>query len=170
MSRVRLQWWTNPEQVKRELAQRLQFAKQARARQERQWEENERIVYSTRSSSSINSDISVSFETDGEAAAYQADQSSADVAINRVMKNVRFIHSQMSANPPTVIARPATPDPSDRAAADAADRLVRYGIRQYKMQEHKDQLNLQTLIYGSGFVKCCLKRLLHLQLFVRVWR
>lgn len=154
MSRVRLQWWTNPEQVKRELAQRLQFAKQARARQERQWEENERIVYSTRSSSSINSDISVSFETDGEAAAYQADQSSADVAINRVMKNVRFIHSQMSANPPTVIARPATPDPSDRAAADAADRLVRYGIRQYKMQEHKDQLNLQTLIYGSGFVKC----------------
>jgi hypothetical protein len=154
MSRVRLQWWTNPEQVKQELARRLQFAKQARARQERQWEENERIVYATRASGIANSDVSVSFDTDGEAAAYQNDQTSADIAINRVMKNIRFIHSQMSANPPTVIARPATADPSDRASADAADRLVRYGIRQYKMQEHKDQLNLQTLIYGSGFVKC----------------
>jgi len=154
MSRVRLQWWTNPEQVKKELAQRLQFAKQARARQERQWEENERILYATRASGIANSDVSVSFDTDGEAASYQADQTSADIAINRIMKNVRFIHSQMSANPPTVIARPATPDPSDRAAADAADRLVRYGIRQYQMQEHKDQLNLQTLTFGSGFVKC----------------
>lgn len=154
MSRVRLQWWTNPEQVKQELARRLQFARQARARQERQWEENERIVYATRASGIANSDVSVSFDTDGEAAAYQNDQTSADISINRIMKNVRFVHSQMSANPPTVIARPATPDPNDRAAADAADRLVRYGIRQYKMQEHKDQLNLQTLIYGSGFAKC----------------
>lgn len=155
MSRVRLHWWTDSEQTKQELMKRLQFAKQARTHQERQWEENERIVYSTRASAAANVDLSISINPDSHSDFFPGDLSSAaDISINRIMKNLRFIHSQMSANPPTVIARPATPDPNDRASADAADRLVRYGIRQYKMQEHKDQLNLQTLIYGSGFIKC----------------
>jgi hypothetical protein len=154
MSKVRLQWWTDPEQIKKELAKRLQFSRQARARYEKQWEENERTVYATRSSGIQNSDVSLSFSTDGEAAAYQQDMTQADISINRTMKNLRFIHSQMSANPPTVIAKPTSADPNDRYAADAADRLVRYGIRHYQMSERKDQLNLEALIYGSGFAKC----------------
>ena len=154
MSKVRLQWWTNEDQIKKELAKRLQFSRQARARYEKQWEENERTVYATRSSGIQNSDVSLSFSTDGEAAAYQQDMTQADISINRTMKNLRFIHSQMSANPPTVIPKPTSADPQDRYAADAADRLVRYGIRHYQMAERKDQLNLETLIYGSGFAKC----------------
>jgi hypothetical protein len=154
MSKVRLQWWTNEDQIKKELAKRLQFSRQARARYEKQWEENERTVYATRSSGIQNSDVSLSFSTDGEAAAYQQDMTQADISINRTMKNLRFIHSQMSANPPTVIPKPTSADPNDRYAADAADRLVRYGIRHYQMAERKDQLNLETLIYGSGFAKC----------------
>jgi len=154
MSKVRLQWWTNEDQIKKELAKRLQFSRQARARYEKQWEENERTVYATRSSGIQNSDVSLSFSTDGEAAAYQQDMTQADISINRTMKNLRFIHSQMSANPPTVIPKPTSADPQDRYAADAADRLVRYGIRHYQMSERKDQLNLETLIYGSGFAKC----------------
>lgn len=154
MSKVRLQWWTDEDQIKKELSKRLQFSRQARSRYEKQWEENERTVYGTRSSGIQNSDVSLSFSSEGEAAAYQQDMMQADISINRTMKNLRFIHSQMSANPPTVIPKPTSADPQDRYAADAADRLVRYGIRHYQMAERKDQLNLETLTYGTGFAKC----------------
>lgn len=84
---------------------------------------------------------------------YSSEQEENGVNINYTFKNLRFIHAQMSANPPTVVPRPTSSDNDDRRKADAADRLIRYAIRQYDIPEHIDQLSLNTLLYGYGFIK-----------------
>jgi hypothetical protein len=81
------------------------------------------------------------------------DQSGADTNNVYVFKNLRFLHAQMSANPPSVVMRPTSSDQEDHRRADAADRVVRHAIRQYQMQEKFDQLTLNTLVYGSGVIK-----------------
>src|SRR5690606_19818009 len=44
-------------------------------------------------------------------------------------------------------------DPGDRRKADAADRLVRHGLRTYQLQEYVDLASRDCLLYGSGFLK-----------------
>jgi len=41
-----------------------------------------------------------------------------------------------------------------RRRADAADRLVRYALRQYALQETVDEASNYTLLYGTGVTKC----------------
>jgi hypothetical protein len=49
--------------------------------------------------------------------------------------------------------RPTSSDQEDHRRADAADRTVRYMVRQYLMQENFDNLTLNTLVYGTGVIK-----------------
>lgn len=149
---AKLEIWTTPEQIKQELNKRLNFCKNARRELEREWEGNEQTVFNTRGSAS-NGGANVSYDNVVSAGVSDVDNSNADVGTNYVFKNLRFLHSQMSANPPSVIPRPNSNDLDDRRKADAADRLIRFGIRQYRMQEHFDMINLQTLIYGTGVAK-----------------
>jgi len=79
--------------------------------------------------------------------------SSEDLPVLYTFKNLRFIHAQLSANPPTVIPRPTSNDQDDRRKADAADRVIRYALRHYNLQEYADRVSLHTLIYGTGFLK-----------------
>lgn len=147
----------SPDEAKIELAKRLSYSKAQRRGLESQWDEIERTLYSTRGNSAgsgLPADVSVSFESIGELGAVDADNTSApQVGINYTLKNLRFIHSQLSANPPSVVSRPTSNDPADRRKADAADRLVRFGIRKYKLQELFDLCSLYTLQYGTGFIK-----------------
>jgi hypothetical protein len=76
-----------------------------------------------------------------------------NASVNTAFKNYRFLHSQMSANPPTVVCRPTSSDLKDVRSADAADRLSRFAIRKYKLMEHVDRCTGHTLLYGSGFLK-----------------
>lgn len=139
----------NDEIAAKELKKRLANSMTSRAGNERDWKVSEKTVFSTGFTSwgrdNFQSDLNVAFD--------QVDNSTADVNISYAFKNLRFIHAQLSANPPTCIARPASSDPDDRQRADAADRLIRHAIRQYKMQEMVDRTSLNTLTYGSGFLK-----------------
>lgn len=148
---ARIVAWT-PEQAKKELARRLHYCKDARKNHEYQWEECERATFNTRAKG-FSPNLSVSFQSEVELGITDVDSSNNDIGINYTFKNLRFIHSQLSANPPSVVVRPTSNDPSDRRKADAADRLIRFALRQYKMQELFDQTSLKTLVLGTGFIK-----------------
>jgi hypothetical protein len=70
-----------------------------------------------------------------------------------MFKYLRYIHALMSANPPSVVPRPTSSDYQDRQAAEVADHLVTHARRQYRTQERTDLVSLQTLTYGTGFLK-----------------
>lgn len=137
--------------AKREILKRLNNAQTQRAPVEQRWLANETSVYSTNSFSGMNYAAGLTNLFNSTLPA--ADQSDADTSNVYVFKNVRFLHAQMSANPPSVVMRPTSSDQEDHRRADAADRVVRYSIRQYQMQERFDNLTLNTLVYGSGVIK-----------------
>jgi hypothetical protein len=141
----------NEQQAQQNLHQRLKDAQEDRRWLEAKWNANERIIFNTTGETQPTS-ASLSIE-DAYMGVSGVDQSEASVGINYAFKNFRFIHAQLSANPPTVLPRPTSNDPEDRRRADAADRLVRYALREYRMQEIVDKASNNTLLYGTGFTK-----------------
>jgi hypothetical protein len=138
--------------AKKELSKRLREASDHRQKFEDFWEKNEQLMYDAEGnlqSNSINSspEFGSYLESSGLNSA-QVNQNSA-----YAFKNIRYIHSQMSSNPPTVLAEPTTSDPDDRLAAFAADRLVSHGRQTYNLANHIDMLTLGTLTYGIGYLK-----------------
>lgn len=148
----RIVTWDTPEKATKELSQRLQYAVEDKRDRQYRWEENERILFNVRGGNSVSANLSYSYDSDVPAVD-GVDQSNSNVGTNFSFKNLRFIHAQLSANPPSVVPRPTSNDPDDRRKADAADRLIRYAMRQYNMQELVDGASLNTLIYGTGFIK-----------------
>lgn len=146
----RIVTWDSEEEVKKQLGSALRNSRESRQFNERQWELSERTLQNTTGFLDSSSNYSLSFDSEAELDATTEDKT---IGINYTFKNVRLIHSQLSANPPTVIARPTSNDSSDRRKADTADRLIRYAIRQYKMQERFDECTLNVLYYGTGFIK-----------------
>lgn len=145
---AKIQSWS-PEEAQQELRKRLGFAQQARRNPERYWRDAEQTVFGT----GYNTVQRTNFYSNIDHSLESVDNSDADVNVSYAFKNIRFLHAQMSANPPSAIARPASNDPEDRQKADAADRLIRHAIRTYKMQEYSDQACLNTLVYGTGVLK-----------------
>lgn len=148
---VKITTWDD-NKTKQEIIKRLKNAGDARIYQEDRWIRNERVVYSTTSTLNM-SYLQTSLESNFNIGLPGVDGSNADMNAAYTFKNLRFIHAQMSANPPSVVMRPTSSDQDDHRKADAADRIVRYAIRHYSMQERVDQLSLHTLLYGTGFVK-----------------
>jgi hypothetical protein len=142
--------WT-PAQAAKKLGLRLRNAREVQQmRLHPQFERNERTVY-TSDGADQGSPSDISGVVDPGAAPDQ--EVSGRTGVNYSFKNVRYIHAQMSANPPATIPRPATSDPEDRRRARAADAVMRFALRQYSLQEKFDQCNLNALIYGTGFIK-----------------
>lgn len=138
------------EQAKKELAKRLRYSKDQRIRLEAEWDSNESTIMNAAGESSrVNSGV----DWNTGALAEDADQSDSDIGVNYSFKNFRFIHSQLCANPPTVIPRPTSSDLSDRRKADAADRLIRFAMRNYGLPEVFAQATYYTLLFGTGFIK-----------------
>lgn len=119
---------------------------------EQRWLKNEQAVFATSTLASMNF-MTTSLEASYNSAMPGIDQSGADLNAAYTFKNLRFLHAQMSANPPSVVMKPTSSDQDDHRRADAADRIVRWAIRHYDMQEKVDQLSLHALIYGTGVVK-----------------
>lgn len=142
--------WSAAE-AEKELKRRLTNAKRYRERFEAAWENNERSLYNVSGIDSPN--VKYSFESELDLSLGEVDSGNDSVGINYLFKNFRFIHAQLSANPPTVLARPTSTDTDDRRKADAADRLIRHAIRAEKMQEKVDQASAKTLLYGTGWMK-----------------
>lgn len=143
--------WTDDE-TKKEVAKRFRYASEARIYQEEKWIRNERSIYATSSTMNM-SYLQTSLESNFNIGLPGVDGSNAEVNIAYTFKNFRYIHAQMSSNPPSVVMRPTSSDQEDHRKADAADRIVRYSIRHYNMQEKIDQLSLHTLLYGTGILK-----------------
>lgn len=140
--------------AKKELKKRLDAAKQGRQCYESRWFEAEDLLYSTQQS---GDGASIGLSEDGMLGFFSGDdgvpREHPDLVVNMIMKDIRFIHSQMSSNPPTIVPRPTSADIEDRRAADAANRLIKHGMRAYMIPEKQDRVNLHTLIYGTGFGK-----------------
>lgn len=140
----------SPAEASSILQQRLREAKEARRERETQWRLCEKTVYG-KNGLQGSGDVNINIQ---ELGLVQDSSDTPDwVNINYSFKNLRYIHSQLSANPPSVIPRPASNDSEDRRSADAADRVLRYGLKQYAMQEKVDRSSLNGLLYGTGFLK-----------------
>ena len=148
----KLQVWT-PEIAKKELATRLAACRQARLEHERHWQQNELTIYAINGTTGSAVGNLAATANNGVTAEFMPDSNLDSISINYVMKDLRYIHSQLALNPPAVIPRPTSSDPEDRRRADAADRLIRYGLRQYNIQEQFDQTNNNCLVYGTGILK-----------------
>lgn len=145
---IRVTSW-DTDRTKLEIRKRYKNASDARNWLEDRWSRNERILYSLSGSMLRGNAVDGNYDE----ASGGPDGSSSDVNMAYTFKNFRFIHAQMSANPPSVAMRPQTSDQDDHRKADAADRVVRWSIRKYIMQEKVDTLCLHALGYGTGFMK-----------------
>jgi hypothetical protein len=147
---LKIQSWS-PDEWESNLNKRLDQAKRYRLQFERMWRENEKILFTDIGQYPdqivVTEENLLRFDT-GEEEVGQ-DQ----IGMNYAWKYVRFVHSQMSANPPTVMVRPASTDSDDRKKADAADRISRHLRRKLHVQEHVDQANLNALTYGNGYIR-----------------
>ena len=139
------------DQLKEKLAQRLDWAKRFRTISERQWVANGQILDS--SNGAMQLDATLSFENSAEFNQGSVDSGNYDIGINYAFKYVRFIHSQMSANPPSVVTSPTSSDPGDKKKADAADRVLRHIALDKNLQEVMDQVTLKTLKKSIGWIK-----------------
>lgn len=141
-----------PAQWKKTLVRRMQRAREVRRQKESQWDMNERTIFSTNGLTSpylTQQGLTPQVITGGAPDA----EVPANMGVNYSFKNLRFLHAQLSANPPTVIPRAATSDPEDKRRARCADAVCRYALRQYGLQEIFDQCSLNTLLYGTGLIK-----------------
>lgn len=143
--------WSSAE-AKRQLARRLQNAMAAQERFHGEWRDMETAIFETMGLEK-GQRAGLTNTSNGGSLIEEAFANQEYVDINYVFKNVRFIHSQLSSNPPSVVARPTSNDPEDRRRADAADRLIKYALRNYRMQENFDRASLYMLTYGNGIIK-----------------
>ena len=144
---IQLTHWSEA-QASKEIKKRFTQAQSSRKRLEDQWLENETAVYGSSFHSSAQVMDALGSDDSGD-----GDSDTSRVSVGYTFKNFRFVHSQLSANPPSVAMRPASSDQSDVRKADAADRVIRHMIRKYDMQENVDLLTLNAVLYGTGILK-----------------
>jgi hypothetical protein len=144
--------WDN-EKTEMEIRKRFKHAQDSRRKLEDSWIRNEACLYNISANAGMANALQSSLENSFQTGMPGIDGSIADVNTAYTFKNLRFIHAQMSANPPAVAMRPTSSDQEDHRKADAADRVARWAMRHYLLQEKVDQLSLHTLVYGTGFVK-----------------
>lgn len=139
--------------AEREIQRRLRDALDARKPYEAGWRANERLMFRSDGVGASGAEVAVSYDNLAELFAGDLDTGDSWITINYSFKYLRFLHAQMSANPPSVTPRPTSADYKDRQAAEVADHLITYGRRQYKVQNQTDMTCLSTLLAGSGFLR-----------------
>lgn len=144
--------WTK-ETASKELKKRLESAKQARKPHEEQWRVNEQVAFSSDAAGLSLSGGTLSATLDSSAEEGEDDATISNIGINYIYKNIRFVQANASANPPSVVPKPATNDVADIRRADVADRIIKYSMRQYSIQNKKDISALYAITYGTGFMK-----------------
>lgn len=151
---MKISTWS-PAEAQRELVKRLKAAETARERFVRLWDRCEQVMFNIggprgykRGTVPDLSQTSMTIMGDDTSGFAEANS-----GVNYAFKNVRFIHSQLSANPPSIAIRPLTPDSEDRRKALAGEALKQFAMRQFNMQEYDDNVALSAMIYGTGVGK-----------------
>jgi len=160
MSRVLKFIPLNKEKGKELLGGRLSDAMDYRAKtQEDVWLLNEQTVYDPEGvMGDKNNSLSRAVGVDMNKASEDESNGFDSFGMNYTVRYYRLIQAQLSANPPSVTPSPLTPDQEDVRRARAADDIVRYALRQYKLQEEFDLNNAQLVMYGTSFIKSCWDR------------
>jgi hypothetical protein len=149
---IKIVCWTDPEQIKQELHTRLEYAKRAKAEIKKNWDridktcyalDTQRPYFATRLGSDAN----------GQTTMTRSETPAPEVSMTYAYKNLRFIHAQMAANPPVAAPRPTNGDLRSKHSADLCDKVIRYGQRQYGIQEIVEVGTLNALQYGTGIWK-----------------
>ena len=139
---ISLDIWSE-EKAKQTLAQRLAYCKKYRKRFETGWKENESILFQ----GSLAAEAPIpSFNSLAEVYADTVNTPDSRVSMNYTFKYLRFLHAQMSANPPSVIIKATSQDYADVQSAKAADNIGNWLRRQYDVQEKVDLITLPMLI------------------------
>ncbi|MDB4725783.1 hypothetical protein OAF54_00010 [bacterium] len=146
---MRIETWSQ-QQASEEFLIRLERSRKARKTQEDVWKENESTVYG--GDRGVNGGMGIDdvtgFDFDG------GNASDSEININYTFNYIRFLHAQLSSNPPTSLPVPTSQDLKDRTAAKVADQLINHGRREYNAQEFLDATTLDTMIYGTGWGRC----------------
>lgn len=150
MKPMKIQAWSNDD-YRRNCNQRLQYAKTYRKNLcEERWSENERLMYyaalNEQSSHATIEELEGGTDED-------FDVEIRDVALNFIFRDVRYMHAQMSANPPTIKVIPGSVDADDEERAEAADLTARWAREEYDLHEVSDNRNLKTLTKGTGYIR-----------------
>jgi hypothetical protein len=155
----KIEQWSE-EKAKRVLAERLKRAKEARLPHERRWGLNERIAFNLRGTEPTMPSKNMQWDGTyggpdlmGSAEYTDAEGTIPNVGSNYVMRNLRLVHSQISANPPIIMPKPLTPDARDQRCATAADAAVHYSLRRFSLKNNTDLWTWYTLLYGSAVLK-----------------
>ena len=152
MAGIKVQQWDD-KYAKKELGKRLSRSKKYREKyQESRWKDNEVTIFQEYSQS-LNDIPGYGDINTAEHDQMDMGGSNSDMGINYAFKYHRFVLSQMSANPPSVIPVPTSSEYSDRRAAKVADHFIQHGRRKLKLQDKVDLTSLQTITYGTGFAK-----------------
>ncbi len=146
---IKIESWSQAT-ASEEFKKRLDQAKKARVSEEDQWRVNEATVYNTTPAPDQNVGID---DLTGLQLGSEGGQDAA-ININYTFNYVRFLHAQLSSNPPTSVPVPTSQELKDRQAARVAEHLIQHGRREYEVQEFQDATTLDTMIYGSGWGRC----------------
>lgn len=146
---IKIESWTQQE-ASVQFLKRLEQAKLARKAREDIWRDNEATVYGDRreEGAGVGLDDVTGFNLDiGNA-------TTSFINLNYTFHYVRFLHAQLSSNPPVSLPVPTSQELKDRIAAKVADHLIQHGRREYEVQEFLDNTTLDTMIYGTGWGRC----------------
>lgn len=115
------------------------------------WAAKENILFKN----ILNGSSQGGFSYNNMAQLFTGDNNEVDsrLSVNYAYKYVRFIHSQMVANPPVVTPRPTSYDYSSQRAARAADHIATHVRREYSMSTRFSDVCLLVLCHGTGFMK-----------------
>lgn len=146
---AKFQPWTR-DIAKKKLNGKLRACKSQRKKLENTWNACERVLYFVEGIDNVDS-----FSLVPGTASYTAVENVSEdgISINHVYKNFRLLHSQLASNPPSVAVSPASLDVGDKEKAAAADRVVRYNMRKYDLQNNVDMLSMYCMSYGTGIIK-----------------
>lgn len=147
----RVESWT-PETWKSKMDIFKKEAEAYRSNFEGEWSANLKQYYGNTGMGSVGS-ANLTFDNLMELSQGSVAQGDSDIGVNYVFKFTRFVQSQMSSNPPSVVVKPTSTDLDDRNSADAGDRITRFLRDTKDIPEVVDQMALQTLIYGIGCIK-----------------
>jgi len=137
--------------AEKEVGQRLKRALKYHSQFHASWAAKENILFKN----VLDLDSRVGFSYNNIAQLFAGDNNEVDsrLSVNYAYKYVRFIHSQMVANPPVVTPRPTSYDYSDQRAARAADHIATHVRREYSLSTRFSDVCLLVLCHGTGFMK-----------------